>query len=278
MIVSVFFCCKNANAQLWSYIGDTPAKEKAFDKYLKKEAYRVITHHTSDEFKAPYDEMIYRLQSLDSALYYVHIMQVPFATKTLTITTSTDSLKIEDCMGPARLHLLRKNLFEVVYSPRGGSDDGYDNILLLAIRNGKFIISMEIESMHDYDGPGFFGLNETHLFLTGEIPQKYQLTLKNHDLRRYDKKAKNFDHYHSCQLKYDYKLNLFYTSYEAINGWVWDYDDDDHKTQVKGTFPVIKFGDIAYCFINDCWYSVGKDYKSNKTILYNDCHRPNAKN
>ena len=108
------FYCKNANAQLWSYIGDTPAKEKAFDKYLKKEAFKVITHHTPDADKFPYDEIIYRLWSLDSCLYYIHITQMPF-TKTLSVKCATDSLEIEDCVGSARLHLLRKGLFEIVY-------------------------------------------------------------------------------------------------------------------------------------------------------------------
>jgi hypothetical protein len=200
-------------------------------------------------------------------------MQVPFENKTLTITISTDSLKIEDCNGPARLHLLRKDLFEIVYSPRGGSDDGYDNVLLLAIKNGKFCIAMQMETMHNYDGPGFFDLDETHLFLTGDTPKSYRLILKKHDKRRDDKKAKNYDHYLTRSLKYDDKLNIFYTANKTISGWLWDYNDDDHKTPIKGTFPVIKFGDSAYCYIKDNWYTIGRDFQSQKTIIYSDCHR-----
>ena len=265
---------KNANAQLWSYIGYTPAKEKAFEKYLKKETYKVVAHQTLDEDKLPYDEMIYRLQSLDSTTCYIHVMQVPF-TKTLTITTTSDSLKIQDCVGPARLHLLRKDLFEIVYSPRGGSDDGYDNVLLLAVRNGKFRIAMEIESMHDYDGPGFFGLEETHLTLVGETPQKYQLTLKNHALRRYYNKAKNFDHYQTYILKYNSNLNLFYSTYETVNGFL--YNDSGNKNHVSGRFPVIKLGEAKYCYINDYWYAIGIDPENSKATLVNYCYRPESR-
>lgn len=270
-------CTENANAQLWSYIGITDAKIKAFDKYLKKEAYKVIPRHTDDVDKSPYDEMIYRLQGLDSTTYYVHVSQVPFEKK-LNITMPTDSLRIQDCMGPARLHLLRKNLFEIVYSPRGGSDDGFDNVLLLAIRDGKFRIAMEIQTMHDYDGPGFFGLNETHLYLTGETPGEYQLTLKNHDLRRYDKKTKNYDHYLTQNLKYDSKRNLFYTSNEKIEAWRFDDEGNMDKTATEGIFPVINFGGDKYCFVDDSWYAVSQEYGSKKTVLEGYCYRPKTKN
>jgi len=265
IILSGIFCYKRAHAQLWSYIGWTPAKEKAFEKRLKKEAYKVITHHTPDEDKFPYDEMIYRMFSLDSSVCYVHIMQVPF-TKTLTISTSNDSLKISDCVGTAHLHMMRRDLFEIVYSPRGGSDDGFDNALLLAIKNGKFRIAFQAQTMHDYDGPGFFGLDETHLMLTGEKPN-YHLTIKNHDLRRYDKKSNNFDHYHTYTLKYDRKLNIFYSSYTPVSGDVYDDYDSGKKHHINGIFPIVKLGDDEYCYMNDCWYTIYTDPKTKKISL-----------
>jgi hypothetical protein len=266
--------CKNANAQLWSYIGDTPAKEKAFDKYLKKEAYKVIARHTPDADKFPYDEIIYRLWSLDSSRCYIHITQVPF-TKTLSVKCATDSLEIDDCMGPARLHLLRKDLFEIVYSPRGGSDDGYDNVLLLAIHNGKFRIALEIESLHDFDGPDFFGLDEAHLKLAGSGPKDYKLTIKAHQLCRADKKAKNFDHYETYPLRYDDKLNVFYSSYTSVSGHI--YDDAEKKHEITGTCPVIKLGEAKYCYINDCWYVIAQVDENGKIVLWNYCHRPDGK-
>jgi hypothetical protein len=263
---------KNANAQLWKYIGYTPAKEKAFDRYLKKEAYKVITRYTPDSDHLPYDEMIYRLQSLDSSLLYIHIAQVPF-TKTLTIKCATDSLKIEGCVGPARLHLLRKDLFEIVYSPRGGSDDGYENVLLLAVKNGKFRIALEMESLHDFDGPGFFGLDEAHLKLTGREAKDYQLTVKIHQLYRADNKAKNFDGYETYALKYNDKLNVFYSLNAPVSGYI--YNDSKNKRHVNGTYPLIKLGEAQYCYVNDCWYAIGED-EEKKVVLINYCYRPDG--
>jgi len=271
-MLSGLFCYKKANAQLWSYVGWTPAKEKAFEKRLKKEAYKVITHYDADKF--PNDEMIYRLESLDSSICYVHIMYVPFSGE-YNITCKTDSLKIADCQGVNRLHFLRKDLFEIVYRPRGGSDDGYENVLLLAIRNGKFRIAMDAQTMHDYDGPGFVGLDETHLTLTG-TPPTYLLTLKNHDLRRYDKRSKNFDHYHIYTLRYNNKLNVFYNAYEKVNGYVYN-DDPKNEYRISGVFPVINLGEYKYCYTNDCWYVVGSDFQSKRTVLVNYTYRPKAK-
>ncbi len=270
LLLAGAFCCKNANAQLSSYIGWTPAKEKAFEKRLKKEAYKVITHYDADKF--PYDEMIYRMQSLDSTICYLHLMYIPFS-REYSIKCETDSLKINDFRGEARLHFLRKDLFEIVYSPRGGSDDGYENVLLLAVKNGKFRIAMEIQTMHDYDGPGFVGLNETHLTLIGKAPQNYQLTLKNQDMRDDDKKSKSFNHHHSYTLKYDNTLNVFYTSHEMVKGYVYN-DDPKKERQLSGVFPVIKLGDDKYCYITDSWYSEGSDFDSKKTILVNYTNRP----
>ncbi|WP_295666985.1 hypothetical protein [uncultured Mucilaginibacter sp.] len=266
--------CKNANAQLWSYLGDTPAKEKAFDKYLKKEAYKVIKRHTPDADRFPYDEMIYRIRSLDSSLQYIHITQVPF-TKTLSIKCATDSLEIEDCVGPARLHLLRKDLFEIVYSPRGGSDDGYENVLLLSIKNGQFRIALEIESWHDFDGTDFFELDEAHLNLAGLEPKNYQLTVKAHERRRADDKAESFDHYETYRFRYDDKLNVFYSFHVPVSGFI--VDDSEKKRHVIGTFAVINLGEAKYCYINDCWYVTGRDYKTGQPTLYNYCHRPGGK-
>jgi len=267
------YCHNEAYSQLWAYIGDTPAKDRAFEKRLQKEAYSVITHYDADRF--PYKELRYHLQSLDGPICNVHIMQVPF-TKMLNISTLRDSLMIPGCTGTDQIHFLSKELLEIVYGEVGGSDDGYENVLLLALKNGKFRIAMEIQSLHQYDTPDDVGVNEVHLKLNGQTRKEYQLILKTHDLYRSQNKSKNFDHYHTYTLKYDDTLNLFYMSYETISGLIWD-DTNNHKQKIKGIFPEIKIGDEEYCYVNNYWHSVGKDGKGNINMT-TDYFIPKAKN
>lgn len=137
---------------------------------------------------------------------------------------------------------------------------------------------MEIESLHDYDGPGYFGLNEVHLTLKGQTRQNYLLILQTRNLYSANNKSKSFDHYKTYTLKYDDKLNLFYTSNEAVSGLIWNNDTNNLEHQITGVFPVIRAGNQKYCYIIDRWYSVGKDFQNGKTTLDNYCYRPKVKN
>lgn len=124
---------------------------------------------------------------------------------------------IRDFYSLARVHILRKDLLEVVYSPRGGSDDGYDNALILGIKKGKFCIVMEIESVHEFATMDEYCFYNLHLHLKGQNVCNYKMAI---DVREYLKSKKGYDRTSNFALTFDRERNIFYNQIKPLNATV----------------------------------------------------------
>jgi len=263
-----------ANAQLWRYIGDSQEKEKAADRALKKEAFSVITKRTiayGDTFS--YEVMTYVIKSFDAKLAKIRLWEKPFYKHVFHIDLPDDKLIIPDFYSLVRVHHLSNDLLEIVYSPRGGSDDGYDNVLILGVNKNKFCIVMEILSVHEFDGPDEYGLYNLHLKLTGNSVDNYQLNINVRDLLKSNDKAKSYDHNSTFQLKFDKDQHIFYSINQNLDAYVYQEDTKPRKRHVKGVYPTINLGDDKYCYFNKKWYSVWQDQTTGKFTMLSYCGR-----
>lgn len=270
----VFAEVKVASAQLWRYLNDSPEKEKAADRALKKEAFSVVTRKTiayGDTLS--YDIMTFALKSFDGATVKIDLWEKPFSDRVFHIDLPNDKLIIPDFYALARVHHLSTDLLEIVYSPRGGSDDGYDNVLLLGVEKNKFCIVLEIQSLHEFDGPGMYGLYNLHLKLTGNRADNYQLNIQVHDLLKSDSKKKSYDHNSSYQLKFDKSQHLFYTSNQKLDAYIYRESAKARKRHITGIYPTIDLGQERYCLFDNIWYAVWKDKFNGEITMYANCQR-----
>lgn len=266
------YCGKNvAHAQLCRYLDDSPEKEKAADRELQKEAYSVVTKRTvayGDTFS--YDIMTHVIKSFDGQSVKIRLWEKPFSGHVFHIDLPDDKLIISDFYALARVHHLSSDLLEVVYSPRGGSDDGFDNVLILGVNKNRFCIVMEVQSIHEFDGPGEYGLYNLRLKLRGNAVNNYQMTLNVRDLLKSDNSTKNYDRNSVFQLKFDKDQHIFYTDNESLDAYIYADDSKTKKQHITGLYPFIDLGQYRYCFFNKVWYSVWKDNKTGEVSMFSD--------
>ena len=96
----ILIVSNNAYAQLRRYLNDSPAKQEAFEKKLKKEASSIITKRTvayGDTFS--YDLMTFTLRSFDGQASKISLWEKPFDGHIFHIAVSGDSLIIPDFSG-----------------------------------------------------------------------------------------------------------------------------------------------------------------------------------
>lgn len=266
MLLSFCTINNNAHAQLWRYLNDSPAKEKAADLAVERDASSVKEAIGGvDSFS--YKIITYDLRSLEGKIYRVVTAQKPF-TKILNISCGTDSLNIYDLVGVDSVHFLTKNLLEILYSPRGGSDDGFQNTMILCINKNKLHIAMEIESDHQFDGPGLWGEYYLTAKLTGQTDKSYQFSIKTID--RYHSKthpSKNYNLHARFTVRFDARKKIFYNIYKNVDALINEWDDKNGKKSEKritGYYPAIKLGSREYYYIGNIWYAAtrwgGKTY------------------
>jgi len=271
----LFFYTGNniAHAQLWRYLNDSPEKQKAADRELKKEAFSVITKKTiayGDTFS--YDIMTHAIKTFDGTIAKINLWEKPFSDRLFHIELPCDTLAIRDFYSLERVHHLSSNLLEIVYSPRGGSDDGYNNVLILGVNNGKFCIVAEIQSAHEFDD-GFYNLR---LKLLGASINNYKMRVKVRDLLHSgDKDRKSYDKRASFLLKFDKDRHIFYTSKRKLDAYTYQDDYITKKHHITGVYPMIELGDYRYCFYNKAWYSIGKDQTTGELSMFSRCNRSN---
>ncbi|MDN3583093.1 hypothetical protein [Mucilaginibacter flavus] len=277
----IFYVGNNkAHAQLWKYIGDTPEKEKAFEKELSKEASSVITRKSiayGDTFS--YDTRIYTINSFDGHPAKISLWEKPFNGHVFHIDIPGDHLVIGDFSGLAKVHHLSNDILEIVYSPRGGSDQGYDNVLLLGVDKGKFCVLMEILSVNEYEMPGEYGLYQLHLKLSGKTADNYQLALHIRDLVKSNKPKKSFDKSSYTLLKFDKTQHIFYNETKIMDTVAAMYDGigNTKKYPMKGVYPRIKLGVYDYFFANRLWYAAGKDTTGRLILVPNTVNSKSKK-
>ncbi|WP_183565973.1 hypothetical protein [Mucilaginibacter sp. SP1R1] len=272
----LFFYTRNniAHAQLWRYLNDSPEKQKAADNELKKEAFSVITKKTvAYGGTFTYDVMAYAIKTFDGFTAKVNLWEKPFSGHVFHIELTGNSLAIGDFYSLERVHHLSDNLLEIVYSPRGGSDDGYNNVLVLGVNKGKFCIMAEIQSIHEFDD-GYYNLN---LKLQGTGIDNYQIAIKARDLLKSkdNKCMKNHDKRAHFLLKFDKDQHIFYTDSQKLDAYIYQEDIKKKKYHVIGFYPMINLSRYRYCFFNKTWYSVWKNQYTGEVTMFSYCHRPN---
>lgn len=281
VILLVFFAVAGnsvAHAQLWRYLNNSPEKEKADDRELKKEAFSVITKTTIvDGDTLTYDVMTYAIKSFDGITAKINLWEKPFSDRVFHIDLPGDKLIIPGFYCLVRVHHLSNDLLEIVYSPRGGSNDGFDNVLILGVNKGKFCIVAEIQSLHEFDYPDVYGLYNLHLKLQGTSTENYRMIIKVRDLLKSDDKTqKSHDRSSKFLLKFDKDQHIFYTGNRQLDAYTHKNDYKTKKDHVKGIYPMIELGEYRYCFFNKAWYSVWKDKATGEVSLSSYCSRPNS--
>ena len=283
IILSILFFYGGNNialAQLWRYLNNSPEKEKAADRELKKEAFSVITKKTiayGDTFS--YDIMTYSIKSFDNVVVKINLWEKPFDGHVFHIDLPGDKLTIPDFNGLVRIHHLSNDLLEIVYSRRGGSNDGYDNVLILGVSEGKFCTTTEIQSVHEFEVPKEYGLYNLHLKLQGANTDNYKMIVTVRDLLKSgNKDKKSYDKSSSFLLKFDRGQHIFYTDNQKLDAYIYQEDIEADKTKkhrVTGFYPMIDLGEYRYCFFNKAWYSVWKDISTGEVSMLSYCGRPN---
>jgi hypothetical protein len=273
LLILFFYNTNTVYAQLWRYLNDSPASEKAADRALKKEASSVTTKETvTEDGPFPYDIITYSIKAFDGSSAKISLWEKPFSDHTFHIELPGDTLIIPDFYSLAKVHHLSNNLLEIVYSPRGGSDDGFDNVLILGVNKNKVCIVMEIQSIHEFDNVNLYGLYNLHLKLLGTNTDDYRMQVNVRDLLKSDDKSKkSHDWSYHYALKYDKDKHIFYTGKQKIDAVI--YGDtaitQKHEQQhVSAVCPVIYLGGYKYCFYNNIWYEIGK-YGSDDVTLFN---------
>jgi len=279
VILSIlFFCAGNniAHAQLWRYLNDSPEKQKAADKALKKEASEVITKKMVAYGETlSYDIMTHTIKSFDGVAAKIDLWEKPFNGHVFHIDLPNDQLIIRDFSGLVSVHHLSHNLLEIIYSPRGGSDEGYDNVLLLGVDKGKFCIVAEMQSVYEFERSKVYGLYQLHLKLQGTNIGNYQMFVKVLDLLRSENKGeKSYDKSTNFVLKFDKARRIFYTDKQKLDAYIELEGVTPKKLHVRGYYPMINLGEYQYCFFNKIWYSVWKDVTTGKVWMSSYCKRP----
>ena len=259
----------NTKAQLWRYLNNDPENEKTAEMAIKGEASSIITRRViayGDTLS--YEVMTYAIQTFDSVSEKVTIFEKPFGHK-LTIKCAHDRLTIGDFYCLTKVHFFRTDLLEIVYSPRGGSDQGYDNVLILGIDKGKFCIAMHAQSVNEYSIPDEYGLYELRLKPSGGTLPDFQLAVSIHEiLKSGTKPSKNYDRRHGYVLKFDVKKRIFYNGVQHLNA-IYKFDDNASGKDklLAGDYPVIDLGKDVYYFIGNLWYERSNDKPEEKETM-----------
>ena len=229
--------------------------------------WRYLTLQGNDENSQKQDG-VYTITSIDGKLTKVRIVRKALTDGITRIKTATDRLGIMGTMGIDTVFALNKNLLQVVYSPHGGSNDGYQNTLILAVNKGKLYIVMEVMSYHEFGLNGPDGIYKLNVRLTGQNLKDNQLLVNVRDIDSSGTDAaKQHDLRRSFVLKYDSEKNIFYNGVRNINVKADFYDnktDQLKQRYIKGAFPVIKIDDYEYFFIGKIWYGGGKNTYTGK--------------
>ncbi len=270
IILILCTCSVRVRAQLYRYLNDNSKLDSASEGLLDKEACSMITRSEvvySDTFSYPI--RTYCIRALDGADNKVTIFERPFSF-TLHIECPNDSLKIADFNGLIKVHFLRSDLLEIVFIPRGGSDEGHEDVLILALNKGKFCVVMALETVDEYEMAYEYRLHSVRLNLHGQNLRNCQLKVNVQELfKSRDNPSRNFDRHNQYILKFDERQKVFYNQVRHLNG-VFKIVDYSHpgKKLVAGDYPVINLGKDKYCYIDNNWYLLGDTIREKRSIWF----------
>jgi hypothetical protein len=259
-----------SSAQLWKYLGKyDPKADLAFDKTLDKEACSITS--SSEMYaggKSTFKIRTYCIRSFDSTQSKIALSEIHHG-HVLSIAGPDSIITIDDIVGLVKIHFLSPELLEVVYSPRGGSDQGFEYVMILGVKNDHLCIAGEFLTINEYTIPDEYHLHEVRLKLQGQNLRDCQLTANVRDVLNADvHRSKNYDRKSIYVLRFDTTRKIFYDKVEHLNAAFRMNSSDARPILLTGDYPMVDLGpDEKYYYINDTWYALTKDDSDHKSIL-----------
>jgi hypothetical protein len=239
-----------SNAQLWRYLKDDPKADQDFEKSLDREACSVTTRsYLYYGVKRDYKVRSYCIQGFDSVPGKIVISPTSHG-HSLLIKSPGNRIKIEDTYGLVKVHFLRPELLEVVYSPRGGSDQGYDYVMILGLSKKRLCVVTEFLTINESTSPDEYHLHEVRLKLRGQTLRDCELIANVRDMLKTDtSRSREYDRKSVYLLKFDYDRKIFYN-------------------KIEHGIPMIQLGPgEEYCYIDTTWYRQDIDDTTKKNVL-----------
>jgi len=237
-------------AQLWRYLNDNPQGEAAAERALDKEACSIVTkHEIFFEENISYKLRTYCLRAFDSIGGKIGISPGERG-HAILIAGPKDSIKLDDVSRLVKVHFFRPELLEVVYSPRGGSDQGFEYVLILGLNKGHIQVAAEFLTINEYSMPNEHHLRELRLKPRGNTLQDYNLTVGIRDLTKStaDSTA-GHDRRSIVDLKFDEARMIFYN-------------------KIEHNYPTIDLGDNEkYYYFDNSWHQLVKDETGEKSAM-----------
>jgi len=190
----------------------------------------------------------------------------------LTISCLGDTLVIDNYLAADSVKVLNKKFLQINYAKRGGSNEGFGNLLLLHIAQEKLCQTLHVNAYTNYDFRNVShmkgSLNEYYLFkvkstLTGNNNDTYKLKLNIHNEQRSDTNRKLNHNYNRIELlSFDKKREVFFSAYEHLNGYYMFHqskDNGEEKKYKEMDVPVVTIEKDHYYFIEGEWYTKEND-------------------
>jgi|GEM_PF-4328520 len=259
-----------SSAQLWKYLGKyDPKAALAFEKTLDKEACSITSgHEMFNDEKSTYKIRTYCIRSFDGTQSKIVLANIHRG-RALSIAGPGSSFTIDDISGIAKIHFLSPELLEVVYSPRGGSDQGYDYVLILGVEKNRLCFVSEFLTINEYTLPDEYHLHEVRLKLQGQNARDYLLTANVRDVfETGNHKSKNYDRKSLHVLRFDETRKIFYSGVEHLGADLRLDSAAGRPNLPAGDYPVVDLGPgEKYYYAYETWFALIKDGLANKYVL-----------
>jgi hypothetical protein len=260
----------SSTAQLWKYLGKyDPKAALAFEKTLDSEACSTsLGSETYAGENSTYKIRTFCIRSFDGTRRKIVVSEIHHG-HVLSIKGPGSSFTIDDISGLAKLHFLNPELLEIVYSPRGGSDQGFEYVMILGIKENRLCFVNEFLTINEYNIPDEYHLHEVRLKLQCQNLHDLQLTAHVRDvLKAGVHRSGNYDRKTVYLLRFDEKRKVFYTRIEQLNAAFRMNSSVAKPRLLAGEYPMVDLGpDEKYLYIDNTWYALTKDDSSNINIL-----------
>ena len=259
-----------ASGQPWKYLGKyDPKADLTFQKTLDKEACSITSG--SEVFageKSTYKTRTFCIQSFDGTRSKIAFSEIHHG-HTLSIAGPDTTIEIDDISGLVKIHFLRPELLEVVYSPRGGSDQGFEYVMILGVNKNRLCFISEFLTINESVISHEYHLHEVHLKLQNQRLGDYQLTANVRDMLKASvHRSKNYDRKSVYVLRFDGTRKIFYNRIEHLNAAFRIDSSSARPSLLNGDYPTVDLGpNEKYYYIGDTWYALTSDDSGNKSIM-----------
>jgi hypothetical protein len=190
----------------------------------------------------------------------------------LKINYLNDTLTINYFLAVDKIKVLNKIFLQIYFARLAGSNENFEDLLLLCVNHGKLVQALHINSQNLYDMRNFghfkgeeseYSLFNVKAKLIGKRTDYYKLAIHVHNEHFSDwHKKSNFKYNKQSYLNFDLKADVFYSNYEFINGsfkfFNGVYDSTGTKKIIKQQVPVVKIDKDKYYYVKGNWYNWDK--------------------